>query len=268
MNTRDKKIDGNSTVVRHTMTIGMAPAINLTNAVIEYRRLKRSFKLLGASIYTRLLTATVGIDLRLAAATDRIIPAILAIDAVPEKFKLITSTVVYSIAGVIKTKAPATAIVFSAAHVITANKAGSILVQVDAAGTVTTKVSAATQAYPTVAAAIAALPLADASKLALGHIDILNNAVDWTANTDDMTNGSDVATAAFTNLGVRKPLTGAMVPVAGDEVDGVLSATETDIDADQDEYLVVIATTDGTGALTNAHLHLDYRARAYRGDSE
>lgn len=122
----------------------------------------------------------------------------LAIDAVPEKFKT-TQTSAFLINGVSHTKAATTVIVFSAAHVITASKFGIILVQINAAGTISTKVPAATQAYDDAPTALAALPAVDAGNVALGYIAIENNAVDWTANTDDLTNASDLTTAAFTD---------------------------------------------------------------------
>lgn len=122
----------------------------------------------------------------------------LAIDATPEKFKT-TQTAAVLIGGVSHTKAATVELTFTAAHVITASKFGCILIQINAAGTVSTKVVATPQAYDTAPAALAALPAADAGNIALGYIAIENNAGDWTANTDDLTNASDVTTAAFTD---------------------------------------------------------------------
>jgi hypothetical protein len=125
----------------------------------------------------------------------------LAIDAVPEKFKTTTEAKV-SIAGAVITKAATTALVFSAAHVITANLYGVVLIQINAAGAISTKVPVSPQAYATAAAALAALPAPDAGNVALGYIAIANNAGDWTANTDDLANGVDVTTAAFVDATV------------------------------------------------------------------
>jgi uncharacterized membrane protein YfbV (UPF0208 family) len=142
-------------------------------------------------------------------AADRLIaPATLAIDAVPEKFKLITLTALYHAGGSQYTKAPATAIVFTAAHVVSAAKFGVVLVQVNAAGTVSTKVPLATQAYTSAALALAALPAPDAGNVALGYIAIAAGVAAWTANTDDLTNGSDVTTATF----VSNPANGQYAP--------------------------------------------------------
>lgn len=122
----------------------------------------------------------------------------LAIDSTPEKFQTTTRTMFF-IAGVSYSKAATAALTFTAAHVITASKFGIILVQINGAGTVSTKVPAATQAYDSAPLALAALPAVDAGNVALGYIAIENNAGDWTANTDDLTNASDVTTAAFTD---------------------------------------------------------------------
>jgi hypothetical protein len=130
--------------------------------------------------------------------TGLITKGTLVIDAVPEKFKT-TTTATYNIAGVTYTKTAATAILFTAAHTVTASKFGIILIQINAAGTVSTKVPAATQAYNSAALALAALPAPDAGKAMLGYIAIANNALDWVANTDDLTAASDVTTATFTD---------------------------------------------------------------------
>ena len=120
----------------------------------------------------------------------------LAIDATPEKFKT-TQTAAYTVNGVSRTKAAASALTFSAAHVITASKYGVILVQINAAGTISTKVPASPQAYNSDVLALAALPSPDAGCVSLGYVAIANNTGDWTANTDDLTDGSDVTTATF-----------------------------------------------------------------------
>lgn len=142
----------------------------------------------------------------------------LAIDATPEKFKT-TQTAAYLVNGISRTKAATVELTFTAAHVITASKFGVILIQINAAGTVSTKVPAATQAYDSAPLALAALPAVDAGNVALGYIAIENNAGDWTANTDDLTNGSDVTTAAFTDA-TETAIGGAKVFELVSEVDG------------------------------------------------
>lgn len=118
----------------------------------------------------------------------------LAKDSTPEDFKT-TRTARYEIAGVKYTKAATTGLSFSSAHVVTASKFGVILVQINAAGTISTKVPASPQAYNTAALAEAAKPAADASNVELGYFLISADAGDWTANTDDLTDGSDLTSA-------------------------------------------------------------------------
>lgn len=145
----------------------------------------------------------------------------LAIDATAEKFKT-TQAAAYVINGVSHVKAATIELVFSAAHVITASKFGVILVQIDSAGNVSTKVPASPQAYNDAPTALAALPATDAGKVALGYIAIENNAGDWTANTDDLTNGSDVTTAAFTDgteIAIDAPKSFTLVSEADGDID-------------------------------------------------
>lgn len=132
----------------------------------------------------------------------------LLLSAVPEKFKT-TTTAVYTLSGVTYTKAATDNLVFTAAHTVnTAGGAGQfygiILLQINAAGTISTKVPAADQVYTSSALAIAALPAADALNTSLGYILIYTKeATAWVANTGDMTDGSDVATAVFSNTVVK-----------------------------------------------------------------
>lgn len=120
----------------------------------------------------------------------------LAIHSTPEQFKT-AQTAIYFLNGVSATKSATNALTFTAAHVVSATKFGVVLVQINAAGTISTKVPGATQAYNSAPLALAALPSADAGNVALGYIAIAAGAGAWTANTDDMTNGSDLTTASF-----------------------------------------------------------------------
>ncbi len=135
----------------------------------------------------------------------------LTIDAVAEKFKTTTVTV-WRRVGIQFAKEATTALVFTAAHVVTASKFGIVLVQISDAGTISTKTPGATQttamAYNTAPLALAALPAVDAGNTVIGYIAIANNAGTWTANTDDLTDGSDLTTATFVDA------TAATIPAA------------------------------------------------------
>lgn len=152
----------------------------------------------------------------------------LAIDATAEKFKT-TTTATFTVGGWQTTKAAQTAVTFTAAHVVTASKFGVILIQVNSAGTISTKVPSATQAYNSAALAFAALPAADAGKVALGYIAIANNAGDWTANTDDLTDGSDLTTAAFVDAPLNGVYPAALTVLSEADGDIDLTITETRI---------------------------------------
>jgi hypothetical protein len=119
-------------------------------------------------------------------------------------------------------------------------------------------------AYNSAALALAALPSPDSGNLAVGYIAIANNAGDWTANTDDLTNGSDVTTATFTD-GTAYQATPIcdITPLALKNVAGTLASSKR---IRNDRYLVATYTTDGTGALTNGMLTIDTRPDQMRGD--
>lgn len=98
----------------------------------------------------------------------------------------------YLINGVLYHKDAAKAIAFTAAHVVSLDKWGAVLVQIDDAGAISTKVVGTPQAYADQAAALAALPAPDASKAAIGTIVIEADGSTWTANTDDLVATSDL----------------------------------------------------------------------------
>ena len=162
----------------------------------------------------------------------------LAISATPEEFKT-AQTAAFVINAVSHLKAATDNLTFSAAHVINLSKFGVILIQIDAAGTVSTKVPVSPQDYADAPTALAALPAADAGNVALGYIAIANDGVEWTANTDDLTDASDVTTAAFNDtaevaLGAV-PKTFRLVSEADGDID--LNITESGADT---WYLILI----------------------------
>src|SRR5690606_20498514 len=100
------------------------------------------------------------------------------------------ATAYYRINGVQYSKAPDTDFAFSAAHVVTANGFGAILVQVNAAGALSTLVGEATQTtpmnYASAAEAVAALPEPSPGNIALGWVVIGADSGNWVANTNDL----------------------------------------------------------------------------------
>lgn len=271
---RDRHMDPSAKIARQRMRLGLAPAINLTNAVLSLQKFEQARKVLSAAIYARTVVGSVACKLVAVPQTGLIVGTTLAIDAVPEKFKTMTTTAVYLVSKAVKTKAPATAIAFSAAYTVNNAQAaglfwGAFLVQVNAAGTVSTKAVANDQAYATEASAIAALPEPDAGNVTLGYITVKTktSAVKWTAQTDDLTDGSDVTDANFYSATARECLTGAITAVSLTDVDGTVSDTTANNTVEADEMLAVICTTDGTGALTDGELKVETRAaRVFRGE--
>lgn len=129
----------------------------------------------------------------------------LAVHSTAEQFR--TTTVLYwRRNGIQFTKAATAALTFTANHPVTASKFGIILVQINDAGTISTKIPGATQtttmAYNTAPLALAALPAVDAGNTMIGYIAIAADSGGWTANTDDLTDGSDLTTATFVNATV------------------------------------------------------------------
>ena len=121
----------------------------------------------------------------------------LDVDSTPEDVET-NNAIFYRIGGEVYTAAANGGFSFTAAHVVTAEKFGAILVQIDAAGSFSTKVGEATQttamAYDTADEAVAALPAPDEGNVAVGHIVIEADSGNWVGNTDSMTDDLEAAT--------------------------------------------------------------------------
>jgi hypothetical protein len=268
---RDSILERDSHVARREVLVPVTTAISLTKRLVTAYKVRHNAVFTGASLFARTVAGTVAVSLLIADSEEidtALTSAGLAIDATAEKFKVGT-TFVYRAASGFYTKAAATAILFSANDVINgANKWGAFLVQVDSAGTVTTK-GALANAFATEGAAVAALPAADASKAVVGYISVQAKNATWTANTDDLTAGSDCVVAHFVNktTAARVPLTADLSPVAAKVVDGVLSTDFTQLYMPINSYILAVQTTDGTGALTDAILSLQTRPYPLQGEA-
>lgn len=271
---KDYHLDPNNVVVRQRISTFVNPTTGLTNAVLRLiKATDNAILVLAMRAYARLVTANISFSAAISGTDGLLIGTTLAQDATAAKFKTMTTTAVYLAAGVVKTKAPAAALVFSHADTINAGAAGGMfwgawLVQVDAAGTVTTKSFAADQTFSSQAAAVASLPVADAGKPALGYIVLQSKAgVTWTANASGITADSNAVT--FVSYVARTPVTAALVPLAGQTVDAAMYAGGdlTQLRAEVGEYIAILCTTDGTGAVTDAEVTIHHRAgRNYRGE--
>lgn len=260
----DTKIDPASHAAEKILPFGITSAVSQSNRVCARYKPGVPFTLLPPKIKALGVTATIAFDVGIGSGYDILTGGALAIDAVPEKFQLALSR--YIVNSVFYEKAAATAIVFSAAHVVSASKFGCILVQISSTGVVSTKVVSSTQAYNSAPLALAALPAADTGLLAIGYIAIAAKAATWTANTDDMTNGSDLTTATFntTSATFVSALTGTITPVAGSTITGTLT-TGAPIRGSENGIIIVLMTTNGSGAITEGEAIVRYHYRPTAG---
>lgn len=265
----DNKVDPTSFLARRVIPAGISIAVSQTSRPFFRYKPGFNFELRRALLENLVLAGNVSVDAMIGSNDECFVAGALAIDGNPVKFQLGLSR--YAIGGLVFEKAAATAIVFSAAHVVTAAKYGAILVQISNAGVVSSKITGATQttamAYTTLAAAIAALPVADAGKRAIGYITVLAGVGDWTANTSNMTNGSGATTVVFnTNAAtVTSALGAAIIAVTGTVVEGVLNSDQTTVRGDRHQTLYLFYTSDGAGALTNGHCIVEISARRLAG---
>jgi hypothetical protein len=104
--------------------------------------------------------------------------------------------------------ADAVGVVFTAVHKVAASKFGAIAININAAGTINTQINSTLQT-DTLShdSALEALQyvqqpsfLPPTDYVRIGYILIANDGSLWTANTDDLTNGGDVATATFIDI--------------------------------------------------------------------
>lgn len=162
--------------------------------------------------------------------------------------------------GIVYEKAAATGVTFSAAHKITALKHGVILLQITDAGVLSTKVPAATQAYESAALALEALPAPDTGNIALASILIEAGAADWDANTDDLTPASDLVAVTYTSVAAAERVLASAIALAdGAVVEGTLDDELTNIRGNSGEDIILLYTTDGTGAIVNGYVDVVYR---------
>ena len=180
--------------------IGASPSIKVGRGVIDHT-CDVKFTSLAATKISALTVVLQGASTNEHDLTGPITSPALAIGSTAEQWK--TGTFYYRIAGTNYSKTTVAAgVAFSAAHTVTATLYGTVLCYINAAGTVSTKVPLATQEYASAALAHAAAdayhPANYTSDLCyIGRILINAGAVDWVANTDDMTNASDLTTATF-----------------------------------------------------------------------
>lgn len=259
MRITDDKIAPDAGIGRETVAVPLNPATSLTTRQVAVIRPGYPFYVEGLAVSCSTKAGTVTVNARIVGANAIITAPTFSVHSTPEQMAATISR--FRVGGKYVEKAAATAIAFSAGHIVSASKYGVILIQTDNAGTLSTKVPASTQAYNSAALAVAALPAADTSKLALGYVIIAADSGGWTAITDDLTDGSDLTTATFVSLtAVGSLMTGAITPVGFERVAGTMTTTRSDrLTNDATKEILVTVTTDGSGALTNGLLVVSYR---------
>lgn len=254
----DKKVLKTANIAKEVVSTALGTlVVSKTDRPFRVIRPGHPFQLVAVKAYGLDETGAVTINALLLGQNGIIKATTVTTHSVPEQ--LATAACVIREGGVLYEKAAATAITFSAAHKVTALKYGIILLQVTDAGVLSTKVPAATQAYESGPLATAALPAPDAGSIALASILIQAGAADWDANTDDLTPASDLVAVTYTSVAAAaKALTGAIAMADGSIVEGTLAALA-DIRGTEDEDIILLYTTDGTGAEVNAYVDVVYR---------
>ncbi len=254
-------IDPRDAIAVKELVLPLTPATSKTSLPFAQFKPGYRFRLLSAEGFTVTLTGAVSIDAFIAGDEEVLIAGALTVHSVPEQLALAAS--VYVASGKVFPKAAAVAIAFSAGHVISADKFGVVLIQIDNAGTVTSKVPLATQAYASANAALAALPAADAGKLAIAYLAIKAKVgAAWTAITDDLTAASDLETISIVMTAAKGSALAAVVTyLSGTVVTQLAHSDRARHRGTSAQQLVFLYTSDGSGALLNGTVTVRYRPR-------
>jgi hypothetical protein len=177
-------------------------AVKLSTAIgVKDHTIKAYVKTVGATPFSAATFSLQGSHTNMDADTGVVTNPGLAIGSTPERFANAAFT--FLIDDVTYTKAVnAAGTVFSAAHVIGDGASalwGVVNVYISTAGAWYTQVPLTPQIYTTAALALAAAEAqpAPGGYVKVGNILINSDTTTWTANTDDMTAGSDLTTATF-----------------------------------------------------------------------
>jgi hypothetical protein len=191
--------------------VGASRSVKVREAIIHHSVLA-SFQHNGVTPVTALIVVLQGGMVRPKTDTGLITPPALAIGSTPEN--IANGAFGYRIAGVNYTKgAVAAGTAITAGYVVQdvgAGAYGVINVYISVAGTISYGVPLDTQLYTSAALAIVAgdalldlknnSPVTDPALLYIGRVILFNNTgSDWDSSTDDLTNGSDITNAVFTD---------------------------------------------------------------------
>ena len=185
--------------------VACSRAVKLSSAVgVKDHTIKAYVKQIGATAFSAAVLTLQGSHTDADADTGMVTNPTLAIGSTPERFA--NAAFNYLIANITYSKTVnAVGTVFSAAHVIGDGASalwGVVKVYINAAGSWLTEVPRSPQIYATAALALAAANAmyVRGGYVLVGQILINSDTTTWTANTDDLTNGSDLTTATFISI--------------------------------------------------------------------
>lgn len=269
---RDSILEADSIVAHDRLVVAWLTSVGQTDRAMFMRQIGFKSRILGLHGYAAVKAGAASFDGLICPDNSVVKAGALTVHSTPEQLALALSRYLVS-GGQFVEKAATAAITFTAAHVVSANCFGVITVQIDNAGTLSTLVPGATQttpmAYASANEALAAMVPAAAGKLKIAHILIdAKTASAWTANTDDMTAASDLDAITITMVAAAPRFTtGATNFTAFKSVAATMAATTPPLLGNKNDYLILLYTTDGTGALTGPTLTVTLRPRPLGGES-
>lgn len=283
MSVTDNKIDPNAESAVDELVKEIVTAVAQAGVIFHFHQFRKARKVLGLEVFARTVTATISLDVGLVQPGQTLDAAVLSVGADTIRIKNTGPLRYVSGDGIYRNQATLDNQPFSPAAGganATINVAaavgqfwGAARIQIDGAGVLSTKVSAANQSFLVEADAVQALPAADANCTSLGYVTVRTKAnVSFTFNVGVITGAgggaNDAATVNWTSVASAylTILTGAVVPVAADIVNGVLQGALARIIAKKGALVVLKLTTDATGAATN--LSATIRSRPYPLDGE
>lgn len=262
---KDHLFEKNSNIAKQPMPVALGVAISQTDRLFFAHKPGYGFYLHTLDLYCHTLAGAVTCAVAIVPNSLGMIGATaISVHSTPEQLA-ITACKAF-IADTVVEKSAATAITFSAGHVVSAGKYGVVAIQMDKSGTVSSKVPAATQTYVTAGQALAALPTPDSGKIILGYLVIqAKSGTAWTANTDDMTAASDLQTITIVNTAaVTRSATGATFVTKARAP--ITLGAESTRRGTLNDTLLLLYTSDGSGALTNGVATVTIRPRPLRGE--
>lgn len=271
MSVTDRKLDPQAAVAKKELVVPLITATTITDRAFYVFRPGYSFELRGLRGFCQAEAGAVTVNAILAPPNSVLTAGAVTVHSTPEQ--LATALARVLVGGRAVEIGAGTALAFTAAHVVAQDKYGVILLQRSNAGAWSTKVPAATpttaMAFDTANQALAALPKADAGKVAIGHLLIkAKTGSAWTAITDDLTNGSDLETVVIATYAAQaRALSSALAFVGGEEVVGTRATNRNVVRGNKEDCLVLLYTTDGSGALTNGTVTALLSARPGAGQS-